>query len=364
MTSPLPGIAVALAMAVPAATASAPVALEGATLYPRIIAVEHNAALRGRLILATLAGLRQSSDGGERWTPLSAIPEPAGTTERCCGTIFELPQAVGVLPAGTLLYAATYRRNGDTAIHVYRSSDGVRWRHHSLLATGGPQGSGMWEPQFDVADDGALVVFWSDESDPCCSQKLVRARTYDGLHWRDRGDLVRGNTQADRPGMPVTATLPSGRRIMTYEICGPLRCATYLRTSDDGWNYGPPTAPGIRIETAAGEHLLHAPTVTWVPMHGAANGRLIVVGQMVVAGDGSASPLNGRILLTNDAGGVGPWRTIAASVPVPDAYDNYCPNYSSALWGADDGRILMIASAYDTEGRCRAYQAWGDRSAE
>ena len=336
--------------------ADRPEALDGATLYPRLIEVRRNPALKGRVLLATLAGIRQSRDGGASWAPLSAVPEPAGTTQRCCGTIYELPRAVGRLPAGTLLYAATYHLGERTTIRVFRSDDGVSWRTHSELAAGGTFGKGVWEPHFDVAANGALVAFWSDEGDVCCSQRLRRARSYDGVTWRDASDLVRGHAQADRPGMATTAHLPDGRTAMAYEACGPARCAVFVRFSADGWDYGDPLVPGARVETATGQWLAHAPTIAWSPRPGAPGGLLLIVGQMVMDPGGAVSPLDGRVVLVNAAAGRGPWRTIAAPVPVPAAYDNYCPNYSSALLPQGGGRtLLMVASAYDAAKRCRAY---------
>lgn len=351
-------IGLAAALSAWPAAARLPRPLDGATLYPRLIEVRHNPRLRGQVLLATLAGIRRSRDGGVSWMPLSPVPEPAGTAERCCGTIYELPRTVGALPAGTLLYAATYHLGARTAIRIFRSDDGVRWRPHSEVASGGSFGKGVWEPQFDLAADGALVVFWSDEGDDCCSQKLRRARSIDGETWRDAGDLVRGRARAERPGMATTARLPDGRYAMTYENCGPAACAVFIRFSRDGWTYGDPLDPGSAIKTAAGEHLEHAPTIAWSPVPGRRRGALVVVGQMVVQAGGRASPRNGRVLLVNAAGGVGPWQTIAAPVPVPGATNNYCPNYSSALL-AQGRSLLMVASAYDPAGRCRAYAGRG-----
>jgi hypothetical protein len=345
--------AVLLAAAAPA-PAPVPIPVQGATLYPRLIRIAYNPALRGRVLLATLAGLRVSRDEGATWTPLSSVPEPAGTTERCCGSVFELPHAVGSLRAGTLLYAATYHHGKATEIRAYASADGRRWADMGAVARGGTFGRGVWEPEFDVTADGALAVFWSDETDFCCSQRLMRARTRDGRTWTDRGELLRGPQQADRPGMPVVARLPSGARIMVYEMCGPERCRAYTRRSADGWTYDAPEL----VETGAGERLLHAPTVAFVP--GVGGGRVAAVGQLVEARNGTPSPHSGRVLLVRAARARGPWATAAAPVPVPAAYDNYCPNYSSALLPSADGRrMLMVASAYDAAGKCRAYAATG-----
>ena len=207
------------------------------------------------------------------------------------------------------------------------------------------------EPQFDIARDGALVVLWSDETDPCCSQRLRRARSYDGSRWEDASDVVRGSDPADRPGMATTAQLSDGRTSMTYEMCGPRHCAVFIRYSTDGWTYGDPIDPGERIETADGLHLEHAPTST------STGKRLLVVGQLVVENTGKVSPWNGRIILASDGRG-GPWQSIQAPVAIPGAYDNYCPNYASALLPRDHGReLLMVASAYDTDNRCVAFSS-------
>jgi len=67
---------------------------------------------------------------------------------------------------------------------------------------------GLWEPEFPIADDGAPAMFWSDETDPCCSQKLAQIRTYDDLDWQNESNTVASTIQSDRPGMAVVTKLP------------------------------------------------------------------------------------------------------------------------------------------------------------
>jgi hypothetical protein len=69
---------------------------------------------------------------------------------------------------------------------------------------------------------------------------------------------------------------------------------------------------------------------------------------------------NGVILFTNHSpDGSGPWTVVPAPVKVPDAYDNYCPNYSSALLPSVDGKnLLELASDYSGS-FCQTYSATG-----
>ena len=86
-------------------------------------------------------------------------------------TLYELPQAEGSLPAGTLLAAGTAWNHGDytqQAVEVFTSTDdGVTWSYRSSCAsesgTADTEGHGIWEPEFDVASNGNLVCYFSDE---------------------------------------------------------------------------------------------------------------------------------------------------------------------------------------------------------
>jgi len=78
---------------------------------------------------------------------------------------------------------------------------------------------------------------------------------------------------------------------------------------------------------------------------------------VLYANDGTVSPENGKLIFTNaspHAGG--PWSTTTAPVEVPAAYDNYCPNYSSALMPTAHG-LLELASDYDAAHICTSFFA-------
>lgn len=376
----LPGCGIAVeAAAKPAARTGTHI--DGSTLYPRLIRLQHAPVpLSGSLLAKTSNKLFRSVDEGRTFTYLATVPtnnleagQPgSGQTdtdkERCCSTIFELPRAVGAFPAGTIFYAGSFFSGGVPAIEIYASADqGVTWRYLATPMRAGDDHHGLWEPEFTVSHDGSLVMFVSDETDPCCSQKLISMRTRDGLHWTPKQDLVASTTQTERPGMAIVSVLPGGVYFMTYEICGPVRhCQVYSRTSADGANYGDPANMGIALVSTTGQYLAHTPANFYLSQ----TGDLLVISQMVYEKDGTVSPQNGKLIflqklsssaLQKPAGGAsnpaaGPWLTRPAPVQVPGAYDNYCPNYSSALLPVRSG-LLELASAYDSNGQCTSYFA-------
>ncbi len=216
---------------------------------------------------------------------------------------------------------------------------------------------GLWEPQFSVAGDGALVVFWSDETDPCCSQKLAQARTYNGTTWSDKQDTIATAVESDRPGMIVTTRLANGTYFMTYEVCGHFNCSVFSRTSTDGWNYGNPHSLGQLVSTREGEYFAHAPANLFVPNDG---GSLLVIGQVLMKSDGTIDPRhNGHTMFRNTSpDGLGAWIAMETPVDIPRSFDNYCPNYSTALLPVQGGRSLLeLASDYDASEKCVSYFA-------
>lgn len=156
-----------------------------------------------------------------------------------CPQLYELPGALGDLPAGTLVCA------GDvgaadlswSAMDFYVSTDaGHTWQFKSQLAPGGEDSRNqmgydpVWEPFF-LYDDGThadnshpetpqLICYYSDETDPEHNQKLVFRTTEDGVTWSEPYDLVAFDEGGQRPGMPIVAEMADGRYIMVYETVG------------------------------------------------------------------------------------------------------------------------------------------------
>ena len=340
-------------------------ALSNATaLYARVIRLAHSTtpAANGTLVASVTVfpggsgeeDIYASTDGTS-FTRIGVIHDADFAGGLCCGTLFELSRQIGTLPAGTLLWAGSVGQSSTTQpmqIKIYQSADqGATWSYLSNCATASGVRSavgGIWEPEFTIASDGALVCFYSDETQAGHSQLIHQVRSYDGINWQDSTYTIASTISSDRPGMPVVTILPYGAYFMTYELCGSEACAVYSRTSTNGWNWGDPTNMGTRVVTASGQWLEHAPYNTWAPSAASPNGTILLVGQMMYDAPGSVSAGNGITIFTNHtADGSGPWGTMPAPVQVPTAYNNYCPNYSSPLLPSLDGSaVLEFASDY------------------
>lgn len=355
-----------------AAPGGARLLYDGVGAYPRVIRLAHSGAANGRLIASVNSNrdgngvglFFESQDGGNSFEPIGAIDEPDGVKGRgqCCGTLYELPRRLGVMPPGTLLWANTTGWEvapGERHVkqRLWRSIDhGRTW---TFLADVGisPNGYNAWEPELSMAADGQLVMFWADESDkPAHDQKIVQARSRDGVHWGDRQDTVTSSDFFVRPGMPGVRQLPDGSYFMVYEVCNlpePL-CAIYFRTSADGWDFGDPANLGTGVRTADGKYPRHTPTIDVTP-----SGRVLLVSEMLVNADGSHAPDNGAAILVNDQGGRGAWREVAAPVTTPGVNNEGCRNFSpSVLSSLDGSAVLEISTDFDG-GVCKAYYAVG-----
>jgi Ricin-type beta-trefoil lectin domain-like len=342
-------------------------------LYPRVIRLEHSGSANGRILASVVSFsnnngigvIYESTNGGTSFTEVGTIadPEAANNQGLCCSTLYELPQQIGNNAAGTLLWAASVGQdepNRRMALRIWKSTDlGRNWSYLSSCATATSSG-GLWEPEFSVASDGKLVCHYSDETDSAYSQKLVEVRSSDGITWVDKRDTVASSLQSDRPGMAIVRKLPNNTYFMIYEICasgGQYRCVVHYRTSADGWDWGTATALGTRPETANGQYFKHAPTIA------VANNTIFLIGQILYNADGSVAAGNGNTIWKNTQNGSGSWTSFTAPVAVPNPYDNYCPNYSSALLpSADASTILEIATDYDG-GACKPYYASGSTTA-
>jgi len=362
----------------PAATTGS--RIMGSTGYPRVVRLAHQdstqmgEAANGWLV-ASAGPIFLSKDEGEHWSQIGQIVLPDEVAILCCATLYEMPRTVGQLQEGTLLRAASYcvgpgpgnpcQGTGDVpAIVIFTSRDqGRTWKYFSTPVRASVNtAGGLWEPEFEIAQDQSLVMFWSDETHSCCrGQQLRQIRTADGASWSDETTTVVGGNGA-RPGMAIVRENPITHRFfMTYEYCGVNRgCSAYYRWSDDGWNFGNPQDPGTLIRTAQGDVFQHAPANVWSPAGGSLAGEIIVVGQTVVGPDSQA--LNGQVLFVNDrVDASGPWRMVPAPVKVPTAIGTRpCANYSSALLPLRDAKsILELAGAFPETGPCSIYTAEG-----
>ncbi|AMR29318.1 hypothetical protein A0257_20940 [Hymenobacter psoromatis] len=351
-----------LLMLASAAHAQKALDLSRPNYYPRVIRLSQGANA-GRLLASFDAGragaIYESPDNGKTWQHLTDVAEPT-PPGMCCSGLFEVPKQVGATPAGTLLWATSVGTDkggrGPCSIRLYRSGDGGRsWQFFSTPVSGF---IGLWEPEFGLDAQGQLVVYYSSEEHKAegYNQLLAHKVSADGgLTWGPEAIDVGTADGHLRPGMAIVRRLPGGSYVMSYEICG-LGCDAYLRTSPDGVSWGNPADPGQRIESTAGHHFAHAPTVAWAPQAGNPQGQLLAIGQLLLYNtDNTVAPDNGRVYMINTQSGQGPWTEVPAPVPVPDAKDNPCPNYSSQLLPGVDGlTVLEVALKFEGD-KCQAF---------
>lgn len=353
--------------------------------YPRAIRLAHqaDASLNGAVIASTIAfngGTGQgrifiSRDDGASFALQGAVTDAAWPRGLCCGSIYELPSTVGVLPAGTLLWSASVGQDtpGTPMKHpIYRSNDaGKTWTSlNANCGVGrkprGGDGTGIWEPEFLVTKDGQLACMYSDETDDGASQVLKIMNTADGATWTAPRLLVAAVKATDRPGMAVTSRLGDGSYLLSYEFCSTagLDCRVYLKRSADGLDWGSTADKGQEPKTADGGWFRHAPTHVWLP----AQKRIALVGQILNTGAGAVDTAGngGTIFISSTADGSGAWTTMAAPVKVLNAPNgtNWCQNYSSPLLPTADGKqLIMLASDFETVNgaqQCRTRFARGN----
>ena len=332
--------------------------------YPRMLQLNHQPAGNGILLVSfdtgdAQAALYQSADQGRSWSMRSLVKDTTAK-QHCCSGLWEVPKSLGTVAAGTLFWSPSSGCYRDprcrAAITIQRSTDGgATWQPHSTLVTGQV---GLWESEFILDREERLVAYYSTEEhrDEGFNQLLAHKTSTDGgLTWSAE---VRDVAVPDlpgkkmRPGMAIVRRMPNnGKYVMIYEICG-MGCDVFVRFSDDGVQWGNPTDPGTRIVSTTGHHFAHAPSFTITP-----KGRLLLVGQMLMDESQKPTTGNGTVLMYNDEGGSGPWHEFPAPVPVPEAKDNPCPNYSSQLLIVSNGNALLEVALKPTPAGCRPFVA-------
>ncbi|MVA76556.1 exo-alpha-sialidase [Auraticoccus sp. F435] len=342
-------------------------------MYPRAIRLEHDAGRAGTVVASVvtfeaghgIGAIFESTDAGRSWTRIGSVADPGAREGLCCGSIFELPQQVGELAPGTLLWSASVGQDAGPdrrmTLPLHASEDGGRtWRKLATIATS-PNFGGLWEPELSVSRDGRLVMQVSDESQqPRHSQTLVQATSSDGVSWSALENVVAADDPALRPGMPVTRRLPDGQYLMSFEVCGPgQECQHRFRRSRDGVRWGEVSSLGRPLLAEGRHQFRHAPTISLYD-DGTEDGRLLAVGQMLYDRDGQVAEGNGSTIMVNEGEPLLPWRLAEAPVRVSEPYNNYCPNYSSSLLPLPErDELLELATAYDDAGVCTTYVAVG-----
>ena len=299
--------------------------------YPTIIELCHqpNEANNGILLASGERWLGdyncpiyKSVDKGESFETLTFVKDTLhrGTRSAFAPCLFELPRAVGDMPAGTIILGSNCINSGWDAgyIVLFRSFDcGETWEAFKTIAGGTKSNGtfGVWEPNFVVTDDGVLICYYSDETDPKHSQKLVYRCTSDGKNWDPPVDMVSLSNGGLRPGMPVVTRMNDGTYVLAYEIVGLAGNPVYCRYSDDPLNFGKVTENGKQPKVN-GATLAATPWISFLNV-GGSEGMLMLTGWRMASG---TSKTGSDIFISMDRGES--WTSI--------------PNFYSYKWGSDD----------------------------
>ena len=335
-------------------TADAPV--NGGTRYGRIIRLQNSGSVNGTLI-ATFESwpndfrFYKSTDDGLTWAQISApiLSSAAGWVMKVEPDLYELPAAMGNLPAGTILCAGNSVIPGGGNNHrmeIWYSLDhGVTWQYRGVADQSTNQG--LWEPRLGSTRSGQLACYYSDERFAASGYNQLlgeRISPDGGLTW---GAEIYACAIADgvkRPGMAVTARLPNGQYVMSYEGVGFGGWSqVYIKFSSDGINWGSgPADLGTPVQTAGGAYVGACPYILWSPA-GGPKGTLIISGQFL-----RNSPNTDRQFLINTNLGAGNWTMIPAAVQWQGGGNNLAGWSQGMIPTADGQGIIQLASSQIT----------------
>ncbi|MCI2019682.1 MAG: DUF5776 domain-containing protein [Lentilactobacillus buchneri] len=233
-------------------------------LSPRVVQLKHQADSQnnGKLLLTfeqvltknqgktghPVFPIYESDDNGATWKHITDVSEPQDVHEGWglmnCPQLYELPQKIGNMPAGTVVLAgdATPNDLSNTDLQLFKSEDvGKSWSYLSSIAKGGQDPTNImghdpvWEP-FLMVHNNKLICYYSDERNNQIkgSQQIVHETTTDGVTWSDPVvDLYAEKGKTTRPGMPVIAQMSNGKYVMTLE--GDLGAIAKVTSDPEKW---------------------------------------------------------------------------------------------------------------------------------
>jgi hypothetical protein len=266
-----------------------------------------------------------STNAGQTWTQVGSVSDThKGYGMRYQPFLYQLPQAIGSLAAGTLLCAGNCIPSSlaSTEIDIYYSTNsGVSWTYLSTVCTGGeanPNGSytPVWEP-FLMVYNNQLVCYYSDERQkPTYNQCLGHETSSNGTTWSAETYDVALSTANYRPGMAVVSKMANGSYILTYEVVNYngstyTNQPTFYKTSTNPLSWTPSS---IGTEIAAGG----CPYVVTL-----SDGKVVV------------NNYDSGNLYVNSNNGTGSWTTV--STPMGAAY-------SRCLVPLSNGRLFIIGA--------------------
>ena len=299
-------------------------------LYARAVELNYSGANNGKMYAsferynrgARSFPIYESTNGGVTWTKITDVTDQVNGWEmKFQPQLYELPQQIGTMPAGTLICAGVSSppNNSQTKIDLYKSNDlGRTWSFVGSVATGGVANSNgtqdpVWEPFLLVANN-KLICYYSDETDPAHNQKIVHQTTTDGSSWSAVvNDVALGTTL--RPGMPTLAKMANGQYIMTYEIVNApgLPCHYKISTNPESWN---PSSSGTKINNGGSPYIVAL-----------SSGKLVMNNQ------------NSGNVYTNVTNGTGTWAAVSTPLGI---------GYSRCLVPLSNGELFIISGGWLT----------------
>lgn len=354
----------------------------GGATYSRIISLKHSGNQNGTL-LCTYDQLKnvkvtmednttvskqvypiyRSTDNGESWNLISNVYDKnfglLRTSQPC---LYELPQQVGNMSAGTILLAGNIFDDSPSTqsrIVIYKSLDGGNtWSFLSEVDNGGPciydpsttsTTTTVWEPFLGMSEDGDLVCYYSDERQK--GDGVLQAVSFktskDGVNWGTLSNVAAITNSSDRPGMITVTALPNGKYMATYEVVNRPslsvnNAVVYCKFSDDGVTWDA-NSLGARIALANGRGIGSSPYVKWVNA-GGPNGMVIISAKWGT--DSSDNISGGQNFYVNYNLGQGSWERL----PMPVAYDyndsagGYFSGFSQSFDVDEDNTTLFQAT--------------------
>ncbi|WP_084717678.1 RICIN domain-containing protein [Streptacidiphilus carbonis] len=354
------------------------------TTYAKTVVLKHSGSSNGRILVTydqlvwvngkQVYPIYSSDDNGATWTHLTDVV-PGNDFSSLIKTsqpfLYEVPQTVGSLAAGTILLAGNIMPSdkSSTRLVIYKSTDhGASFSYLSTVDTGGPATydpsptsttTSVWEPSLAVDKAGALVCYFSDERQKASG--ILQAVSYrvssdGGSTWGTEGNVTAIANDSDRPGMITVTPLPNGTYMATYEVVNrpsqTLNTAVvYYKFSSDGVTW---TASdlGTPIRLANGRGLGSSPYVKWVAA-GGPNGMVVVSAKWALDSSGNIS--GGQNFYVNYNLGQGPWERLpfATTYDAGDTQGGYFAGFAQAFDTGVDGNTLYQAT--DVENTTTGY---------
>ena len=250
--------------------------------------------------------IMESSDGGENWKIIARPEETIDKTLKgvTMAHLFELPEKVGNLPAGTIILSGnSVDWSRKSIVGMWCSFDcGYTWEEYSVLDEGGTTWHGVWEPfMWYEESDGYLYCFYSDDTGTVYDQRIVYKRSKDGKNWEEKVNVCAFSDFRDRPGMVSMTKMNNGEYFIAYEYYGGDDGYIYYKTTKDITKWDASDI-GTKVMTSEGHTIGSAPWCVWTPAGGEC-GTLFVTGRWEENGDGK-----NRIFVSFDHGKT--WETV------------------------------------------------------